>query len=451
MNRKIFFVASIAIALCLILTGLSYSEQQVIDQSGQGAVVKLPYPIVKQNLCLENQKVKIMLYSNFIEVDSEYQIKNPEPEEVTATIGFPVYLHSLDMSKGESEPVDLRVSQGKRDDIFVRTKDEGTVDFKKDSSFKRWYYWDVDIAGNRYTKFRVQYYLKLNRENGIPHLTYELGKVNTFTGNVKQTEITVNMPMDCEKIPFVSDKFATNDSYIYSSLPKPIVRKNILTWSSDKNKLDKDLELYFYANGYPDWEVKCSEDNFPEKSFNIIDGNIRTFWKAKGSRDGQGAWMEFKPVVRTRDGKTRSYSPKVSGIGIVPGNIRTLSDFYNFSQLREADGEIFIEPESEKPSQKTTKDGKTGSSPYATGIVPEPVKKNKTSRTNKRDKQDYIFLDCNADPIMQVFKPRTPLDTRQGPVRVTAVSVYSGQRFKELCISEVLLFDRSDKNTLNQW
>mgnify|MGYP000664762218 CR=1 FL=1 len=76
-----------------------------------------------------------------------------------------------------------------------------------------------------------------------------------------------------------------------------------------------------------------------------------------------------------------------------------------------------------------------------TGLSVDTVIKVEDDKKRK-ERSDVIFLDCSADWNLQIFKSQKPIDTTQGPLRILNKSVYPGLHFRQLCISEVLIFDR---------
>lgn len=441
--------------ITVILLSLIVSVQ-VFAQSPEkrtGAAAKIPYPMLSQNVSLDKQKVRITVYSTFIEVKAEYQIKNNSKNEITATIGFPIYRHSLDISRGESPPIALKVLKGKDEDFYVKRKVEGEFSLNRDTSYKEWYMWDVDVGGNRRASFKVHYYMKLNRDNGIPHLAYSLKEARGYSGKVGHTEIVVDMPIDCEDLPFATKKHYSSSRYIYSSLPKPEIRGNLLTWTFDDHQPGKDLVLYFYSNGFPGWQVSCAKcqqeaDKTGCDCQNVLDGNRLTYWKTGAVNKGVGYWLQFKPVNVDREGNTASAAGKIYQVGVIPGNTRTLSEFYKYSHLKEAEVKIYQKPKKEKKEKKG--EGEEEKPPEVDrprGLVSvQEIEKTK----DRKDEKDVLLVDCTADPVLQVFKTGKFLDASRGPVRMLMTMVYPGQDFDQLCISEVLLFDRKPGRTFKQ-
>ena len=332
---KRFLIFAILLVLIVVFAGPALSVEQ------KGTSAKIPYPMGVENITLQRQKVDITVYSNFIKVEGEYLVRNENRQEVTATFGFPFYRHS-EMDRGEFPPMGLQVLQRKKDqDYFVRRTLEGDP---SNGAFKEWYLWEVDIAPGRNGFFRVEYYLRLSRDQGIPFFSYGQSQSRAYAGSIIQTDIDVNMGIDCRDLPMVAQPDFSGRNYLYASLPSPRIQRNILSWSFKNHLPLEDLSIYFYRDGYPDWLVESSdtEPGMASSAQNVFDGDIRTSWVSPPENKGVGSYLVFTPVIRDNKSNTRPFEPVVREIGLVPGNTATLSSFYNYSHLMEGIVEVLI-------------------------------------------------------------------------------------------------------------
>jgi len=398
--------------------------------SYQGAVAKVPYPMIDQDLSLESQKVSIVAYSTFIEITGEYTVKNNQKYDTEALLGFPFYVNSQDLSKGEYLPIGFEVYKNKKQDYYVKEKVEKNGDITK-----HWYMWKIPIKGNRKEKFIVHYFLKIGREKGVPHITYIQTPAKTYKGNIKRSLLMVNLPINCEDMPLSIRKIYSGSQYMYISPSGFKRRRNIVKWEITNHVPNKDFEIYFYKNGYPDWEVRGYSD--PKNTSKLLDGDKNTFWISNSLQKGVGSSFVFKPVLRKKDGRSFSFSPNVYKIGVVPGNCTNLSNFYRYSHLREAEVSLYKEPPKKKEEKKEKTKPEKVDRPSGIIIV-EDFHENK----DKDKKKDVIYIDCTADPILQIFGIGKPLETKGKPIVFKVLSVYPGQDEKALCIGEVLIFDR---------
>ncbi|MFP4497714.1 MAG: hypothetical protein ACLFQV_05835, partial [Vulcanimicrobiota bacterium] len=332
------------IMFLLLISILLLSPAGAAVDEYTGAVAKMPYPMFSKELSLEKQKVNITVYSTFIEVDGEYQVKNNSGRDVRASIGFPVYRHSIEMNRGESAPINMKVVYGKKDFHFVTPRIEGEIDTRQDSAYKEWYIWNMDINKGRSQKFRVHYYLHLDRDQGVPHITYTMRQAQAYVGEIKSSDITIDMPVDCEKLSMASQKYYEGESYIYSSIPSPKLSYNKISYNFSDFEPDRDLEVYFYDHGFPVWRASTSLEGSSRlhDAGKMLDGNPKTYWLA-GDK-GIGSWIQFTPLKKYRDGKTSGFSTRVHKIGIIPGNTASISDFYDYSHLMEAGVEVYVKP-----------------------------------------------------------------------------------------------------------
>ncbi len=429
-------ISKLSISVFLILFFLTTSLG--FAAPGTGAVAKMPFPINAENLSLESQKVDIIVYSTFIEVDGEYVIKNNNEEEVLATIGFPVHLNSVDIEMGESPILDFVAETGKKDeDYFVKTSIDGDSSMDKDNRYIKWYKWDMELKGKRSARVKVHYYVKMDRKEGMPNFTYELKPAKAYAGNIGSSRITVNMPLNCKNLPSTTQKIYKSGPYLYSSLPRPKINRNELFWTYENLEPLQDLEVFFNGNGFPGWEVECSTSEKEQGNGcdKVLDGNPRTCWM-NGSNENRGSWLQFKPYIMKDGKKSYTFEPDVSRIGLIPGNGESLSIFYRYSHVREAD--VLVQPDKDKFEDDGDKD--------------KDKIEDETKRKKKNDRIDEIIeIDCTADWAVQVFKvKKKPLSTRLGPIRLTVRSIYPGMKFKPLCISEILIFDRKDNELYDE-
>lgn len=404
----------------------------VYAESKMGAVAKLPFPLGGENVSLESQKVKIIVYSDFIEVDGEYIIKNNNKEDITAAIGFPMHHRSIETQRGESHALNFKAYTGKKDeDYFVKRKVDGSISSTVDSAYTIWYQWDMDIRGGRTARVKVHYYLKMDRERGVPNFTYEISRAKNYKGSIKSSDILVNLPIDARNLSAVSSKDYRDGSFLYTSLSQPKINRNILSWKIDDMETSEDLEVYFYGSGYPGWEITCSSSDGEGGNTckNLIDGSPYTYWASAADRRGEGSWFEFKPFVEKNGVKSYTFEPVIHKIAIIPGNGESLSSFYQYSHLREAELEIKAEKSDEDENQDDTR----------------------AKRIRSRQ-QDIIDIYCTADWSLQEFETRkVPLDTKSGPARLTVKSIYPGQKYNTLCISEILIFDRKENEVYDTY
>lgn len=431
-------------AICLLVILLC---GPVFARGYNGAAAKLPYPMRSRDLSLVKQDVKITVYSTFIEFEADYTVQNKSESDVIATIGFPIYRNSTDVARGETPPLNIKVFKNRKEDFFVKKKVE--KDQRGGGYFKEWYLWEVDVRRKRNASFKVHYYMRMTRHNGVPHFTYTLKEAKAYKGKVGSTNIRLNMPLSCKDMPFTTTPLYDGSSFLHTSLPKPKVSRNYMHWDFDDHLPLNDLEVYFYKNGFPDWEVVSSSgrDKKDVSSGNVLDGNPRTYWMSSEKNHGIGSWLQFTPVIRDRKGNTRSFSPEVKSMGVIPGNTRTLSDFYDYSHLMEAEVEVYIKPsknkkeENEKKNdEKKVEKDKEPDVDRPTDLSNVPLRHHRRKRKEK--KHDAIVMECKADPVLQIFNARKPLLTTDGPLRMLMTMVYQGQSKDPLCISEVLIFDR---------
>ena len=419
--------------LVILLVLLTLTTTAVFAAGKTGAVAKMPFPINTENISLESQKIDIIVYSTFIEVEGEYVIKNNNKEEVMATIGFPVHLHSVDLDKGEYPILDFKAFTGKKDeDYFVKRSVDGNASMDTDSKYIKWYKWEMDLKGNKSAKVKVHYYIKMNRKDGIPNFTYELKPAKAYTGNIGTTKISINMPINCKNLPSTTKKIYKSGKYLYTSLPRPKISKNILTWSFENLEPAQDLEIFFNGNGFPGWEAQCSssEKDKGHGCENVLDGNPRTFWM-NGTNENRGSWLQFKPYLMNDGKKSRTFEPNVERIGLIPGNGESLSTFYRYSHVREAD--VMINPDKAKLQED------------------EEEEDEKTKKRKRKRIEEIIEISCTADWTVQVFKvKKRALETKKGPMKLTIREIYPGMKFKPLCISEVLIFDRKENELYDE-
>lgn len=431
MNKKSGLILLLAAAF--LFMALMTMPAPAEDKSPlTGAVAKIPVPLTGRNISLESQKVKIIVYSTFIEVDAEYMVKNNNKNDITVNMGFPVNLHSLELSQGESPVLDFQAVTGKKDeDYYVKTSIDGDDSRDNDRVYKKWYRWDMDIKGGRSEKIKAHYYIKMDRSKGVPNFAYALRMAKTYTGNIRNTEITVNMPVNCKDLPFTTTRLYKGGSYLFASFPKPAVSRNVLTWRIEDLEPRENLEIYFYKNGYPGWEVTASSEDSSDGNVtaNLIDGDPRTFWSNDQGRKAVGSWLQFRPFMEQAGEKKRTFEPKIYQVAIIPGNGEDLTKFYQYSHLLDADM-VIKEEKSEEPQSEEDE---------------------KQAQQIKKRMEDIINIDCTADWSLQLFKTKKkPLDTVGGPAQLTIKSIYPGQKFNTLCISEVLIFDREEKETYDE-
>jgi len=414
LTKSIFLIA---IILGILITPVSFASNKT------GAVAKIPYPIVGENISLESQKVKINVFSTFIEVFAEYRIKNNNKEDVTTTIGFPVNLHSVDTSKGESPILGITALKRKKDeDYYVKREIDGNANLDKDRAYRIWYKWDMDIGKGRSELVKLHYYVKMDRKDGIPNFTYQIKSAKRYVGNIDKTYIEINMPIDCRGLPFTTKKIYKDSSYIYTSFPRPKINKNILRWQFSDLEPREDLEIYFSGKNFPGWKVTCSSADTAEGHGcdKVLDGNPRTFW-LNNTVKNPGSWLEFTPFIFGKEKVGDYVAPKIYKIAIIPGNGETLSKFYRYPHLREA--VLSIRKKAEEDEDK----------------------KHEEEKKPRRRDESVIEVYCTADWTLQTFEAkREPLDTTKGPARLKVKSIYPGQKYKSLCISEILIFDRKD-------
>ncbi|MCD4784436.1 MAG: hypothetical protein K8T10_11500 [Candidatus Eremiobacteraeota bacterium] len=409
----------ISIILVILIVPASFASKRT------GAVVKIPFPIVGENISLESQKVKIIVFSTFIEVFAEYRVKNNNKEDITATIGFPVNLHSVDTSKGESPILGISALKRKKDeDYFVKREIDGNASLDADRPYRIWYKWDMDIRKGGAEIVKLHYYVKMDRKDGIPNFTYEIKPAKRYVGTIAKTNIEINMPIDCKNLPFTSKKIYKKSSYVYTSFPRPKIQKNILRWQIADMEPREDLEVYFYGKDFPGWKVTCSSANTAEGhgSDKVLDGNPRTFW-LNNTVKNEGSWLEFTPFIFGNEKVGDYIAPKIYKIAIIPGNGETLSKFYQYPHLREAI--VLIRKKADDDGEKKSEEDE--------------------KKLRRRRETRFIEVSCTADWTLQSFEAKKePLDTTKGPARMKIKSIYPGQKYKSLCISEVLIFDRKD-------
>ena len=134
-----------------------------------------------------------------------------------------------DLEKGESHILNFTALTGKKDeDYYVKRVIDGNDSMDSDHEYKKWFKWDMDIRGNRTAKIKVHYYIKMDRSKGVPNFTYALKHAKAYSGNIKSTQITINMPVNCKGLPFTTKKLYRGGSYLFTSFPKPKIIKNIL-------------------------------------------------------------------------------------------------------------------------------------------------------------------------------------------------------------------------------
>lgn len=420
---KLFrYLILIAIILVILITPASYASKRT------GAVAKIPFPIAGENISLESQKVKITVFSTFIEVFAEYKVKNNNKEDVTAVMGFPVNLHSVDTSKGESPILSIVALKRKKDeDYYVKMEIDGNASLDSDRPYRIWYKWDMDIKKGGTETVKLHYYVKMDRKDGIPNFTYEIKPAKRYVGNIAKTDIEINMPIDCKNLPFTTKKIYKKSPYIYTSFPRPKIRKNILRWQLTDMEPREDLEIFFYGKDFPGWKVTCSSANTAEGHGcdKVFDGNPRTFW-LNNTVKNEGSWLEFSPFIFGKEKVGDYIAPKIYKIAIIPGNGETLSKFYQYPHLREA--VVLIRKKAEDSEEKKNEEDEK-----------------KQIRRRRRREPRIIEVYCTADWTLQSFEAKKePLDTTKGPARMTIKSIYPGQKYKSLCISEILIFDRKD-------
>ncbi|MCE1246225.1 MAG: hypothetical protein LWY06_06255 [Firmicutes bacterium] len=412
-------------ALLLILLAVAFQAASAEDLTG--AVARVPFPINAENISLEKQKVEITVYSTFIQVECEYLVKNNNKDDVSLVYAFPQYLHSVNIEDGEMPVLGFKARTGKKDEeYYVRQSVEGSDSRDADHAYTRWYKWDMDINGGRTAKIFLTYFIKMDRKKGVPNFAYAMKQAKAYTGNIKDTEIIVNMPVNCKDLSFTTQKLYTGGSYIFTSLPKPKVTKNILYWSFNNMEPGEDLEVYFSKLGYPAWEITASSQDAKNANTtsNLMDGDPRTYWSSEEGMQIEGSWLEFKPFMYVNQKDTKIFEPKIYKIAIIPGNGETLSKFYEYSHLKDA--EVSIRKEKKVEPDKDKKNA-------------APVKQ------RKKAEDEIISVECGADWTLQEFGVRKyPLSTMEGPLRLTISSFYQGQKFKNICISEILIFDRRE-------
>jgi hypothetical protein len=441
------------ILLILALVLLTLGGPAFGQSVNTGAVAKIPYPMMGEGITLEKQRVNITVYSTFIRVEGEYTVRNTGPDN-TVTFGFPIYKNPKEPSKNEFSPLSMDVTRGKGkgSDIYVARKVEGDPD--SGSPYKEWFLWDISMRSKGTARFNVEYYLKMSREKGVPHFTYTLQQAEAYSGKTGLSSIEVNMPITCTGMPFTAAPLYDGSAHVFVSLPRAKVQGNILAWEMKDHSPLGDLKISFYKKGFPDWEVTCSSGEMSGHScLNVLDGDPQTFWMSADDKGGIGQWLQFKPIVRDASGKGSSFTPLVKGIGIIPGNITTLSDFYNFGHLKEGEVEVVRKASPKKEENKPIAVPGPTAKPRNRVDVPGGIEKTPEfgEKKKKGEKQEVILLDCLADPVLQVFfakkKPLPPVD---GSLKMTVTMTYQGQLHKNLCISEVLIFDREPKEVY-QW
>jgi hypothetical protein len=266
----------------------------------------------------------------------------------------------------------------------------------------------------------------MDRKKGVPNFTYAMKQAKAYTGNIKETEITVNMPINCKDLSFTTQKLYTGGSYIFTSFPKPKITKNLLYWNFSNMEPREDLEIYFNKIGYPAWEVTASSQDARQGNLavNVMDGDPRSYWSSEEGIKIEGSWLEFKPLIYINQKDTKLFEPRIYKVAIIPGNGETLSKFYEYSHLKDAEFSI----------RKEKKAITEGDKKQTTAVKPR-----------KKPEDDIISVECGADWTLQEFKVKKyPLETSAGPAVLTISTYYQGQKAKNICISEILIFDRKD-------
>jgi len=417
----------------LILTVCLWGNGGPIDGCAvykTGDIILINYPDI--NIIKEDLNIKIVDDYSYVNVC--YKLKNNSYENNKITYGFPVDFRRDDLhydfvwldeyvpeiefylnnkSLEIKHQVDYSISEVKS--LFYKNTN--------DEVRRSWYIVDFEIPKDSTVTLMVKYKIKNGYEdwgyskNFFPVLNdryfiYDFSPAKNWgDGSITEFNITIDAQdiINKEGEINISGIELTENSGIYSASIKKFdldkAPDMVISYNCNNFKLSQYIKQYLLPRNYIK-EIKSSSNLSPEHSDkNMFDFDFNTTWVSRGKNNGIGEKIEIK----------LNKSP-LSSIGLINGNMIDSNSYYDYSRAKKV--RIDLEIVDYRDSTKTV------------------------TKTEEMQLDDIKYSKINNDNFAKMVSTIADYGdgfTQVNKITITILDVYKGNKYPNICITEILL------------
>jgi hypothetical protein len=395
-----------------------------------GDIILINYPDI--NIIKEDLNIKIVDDYSYVNVC--YKLKNNSYENNKITYGFPVDFRRDDLhydfvwldeyvpeiefylnnkSLEIKHQVDYSISEVKS--LFYKNTN--------DEVRRSWYIVDFEIPKDSTVTLMVKYKIKNGYEdwgyskNFFPVLNdryfiYDFSPAKNWgDGSITEFNITIDAQdiINKEGEINISGIELTENSGIYSASIKKFdldkAPDMVISYNCNNFKLSQYIKQYLLPRNYIK-EIKSSSNLSPEHSDkNMFDFDFNTTWVSRGKNNGIGEKIEIK----------LNKSP-LSSIGLINGNMIDSNSYYDYSRAKKV--RIDLEIVDYRDSTKTV------------------------TKTEEMQLDDIKYSKINNDNFAKMVSTIADYGdgfTQVNKITITILDVYKGNKYPNICITEILL------------
>lgn len=427
MKKVILLFSFLILTVCLWGNG-GPIDACAVYKTGDIVLINNPFvSIVKEDLYIK-------VVEDYSYVNVTYKLKNESYESSNITYGFPVDYRRDDLHYDfvwldeyvpeiefylNSKPLEIKHQV----DYTVREAKSFFYENSFDEVRRSWYVVDFEIPKDSTVTLMVKYKIKnafedwANTKNffinySYRYFIYDFSPANNWgDGKITAFNITIDAQdiLNKDGEINISGIELTENSGIYSASIKKFdldkAPDMVISYNCNNFKLSKYIKQYLLPRNYIK-EIKASSNLSPEHSDkNMFDFDFNTTWVSRGKNNGIGEKIEIK----------LNKSP-LSLIGLINGNMKDSNSYYDYSRVKKV--RIDLECVDYRDSTKTIKE--------TNEIQLDDIKYSKINNDNFV-KMVSIIRDY-GDGLTQIKK-----------ITITILDVYKGNKYPNICITEILL------------
>lgn len=417
----------------LVLTAYLFGNGGPIDGCAvykTGDIILITYPDI--NIIKEDLNIKIV--DDYSYVNVRYQLKNNSYDNSKITYGFPVDYRRDDLHYDfvwldeyvteiefylNSKPLEI-----KHQVDYTITKTES---FFYENAFdevrRSWYVVDFEIPIDSTVTLIVKYKIKNGFEDwgysksffpvlNNRYFIYDFSPAKNWgDGNITEFNITIDAQdiINKEGEINISGMELTENSGIYSASIKKFDLDKApdltISYNYDNFKLSQFIKQYLLPRNYIK-AIKASSDLLSAHSAkNMFDLDFNTNWTSSGKNNGIGEKIEIK----------LNKSP-LSLIGLINGNMIDSNSYYDYSRAKKV--RIDLEIVDYRDSTKTV------------------------TKTEEMQLDDIKYSKINNDNFAKMVSTIADYGdgfTQVNKITITILDVYKGNKYPNICITEILL------------